>query len=201
MSQLPLHNVTDPAVVRAMRVVPREEFVPFDNRAEAHADRALPIGYGQTISQPAVVAYMLARLRLRPTDRVLEIGTGSGYQAAILAELAGEVFTIERIAALAAAAHGTLARLGYGRVHVRCADGADGWPEAAPFDAIMVAAATPRIPEAWRAQLQPAGRLIVPVGPAKGDQRLELWRRDANGVWRCVPLWDVRFVPLVAGRA
>jgi protein-L-isoaspartate(D-aspartate) O-methyltransferase len=199
MSRLPLHDVSDPAVIRAMDAVPRAEFVPQESRHEAHADRALPIGHGQTISQPAVVAYMLAQLHLSPTDRVLEIGAGSGYQAALLAELAGEVFTIERIEALATRASHTLRRLGYDQVHVRCADGSAGWPEAAPFDAIIVAAATPRIPEAWFDQLKPGGRLIVPVGSATGDQRLELWRRDAQGVRHCTALWDVRFVPLVSG--
>ncbi len=200
MPQLPLHGVNDPAVVRAMHAVPREEFVPPAVRPEAYADRALPIGCGQTISQPVVVAFMLAQLRLRPTDRVLEVGTGSGYQAALLAELAGEVFTIERIEPLALAAGETLKRLGYQRVQVRWGDGFEGWPEAAPFDAIIVAAATPRIPDAWHAQLKADGRLIVPVGPPAGEQRLELWRRDARGVRRCVPLWSVRFVPLVSPR-
>lgn len=199
MPQLPLHNVTDPAVVRAMRAVPREAFVPPEIQDEAYEDRALPIGHGQTISQPVVVAYMLAQLQLRPTDRVLEVGTGSGYQAAVLAELVEEVFTIERIDALAIASRATLHRQGYERVEVRCADGFPGWPEAAPFDAIVVAAATPRLSEAWFEQLKPDGRLIAPVGPARGDQRLELWRRDARGERQCEKLWEVRFVPLLSG--
>jgi len=145
--QLVRHGITDSATLRALRTVPRHLFVPEDLRFLAYANRPLPIGNDQTISQPFIVAYMTAQLHLTPRSRVLEVGTGSGYQAAVLAELAAEVYTIEIVAPLADSAAARLARLGYGRVHTRTGDGYVGWPEAAPFDAIMVTAAAPRIPE------------------------------------------------------
>ncbi|HTX65207.1 MAG TPA: protein-L-isoaspartate(D-aspartate) O-methyltransferase [Opitutaceae bacterium] len=194
---LRLEEVSSPAVLRAMRTVPREEFVPEALRSAAYDDRALPIDCGQTISQPAVVAYMTEQLRLERGDRVLEIGTGSGYQAAVLAEIAARVHTIERLPALAEAAAARLARLGYRNVEVRVGDGTRGWPEAAPFNAIMVTAAAADIPPALVAQLAVGGRMIMPVGDPEGAQVLMLVERPAGGtpVWR--ELWPVRFVPLI----
>lgn len=194
---LRLEEVSNPAVLRAMHTVPREEFVPGSLRTAAYDDRALPIACGQTISQPAVVAYMTEQLRLAPGDRVLEVGTGSGYQAAVLAEIVGEVYTIERIPELAQTASARLARLGHGNVRVRTGDGTKGWPEAAPFDAIMVTAAADQIPPALVAQLKAGGRMIMPVGRPDGDQVLMLLERRPDGetVWQ--QLWPVRFVPLV----
>jgi protein-L-isoaspartate(D-aspartate) O-methyltransferase len=192
--QLVARGITDARVLAAMRTVPRHEFVPSTSRAAAYEDRPLPIGRGQTISQPYVVAAMTELAVLGPHSRVLEIGTGSGYQAAVLAEVAGTVYTIEIVAALAAEAERTLRRLGYDRVHARQGDGTRGWPEAAPFDAILVTAAGPEVPPALRAQLAEGGRLVIPVGT--GDQWLEVHRRTREGfeVTRAFP---VRFVPLV----
>jgi protein-L-isoaspartate(D-aspartate) O-methyltransferase len=194
---LRLEEVSNAAVLRAMHSVPREEFVPESLRTAAYDDRALPIACGQTISQPAVVAYMTEQLRLAPGDRVLEVGTGSGYQAAVLAEIVSEVYTIERIAELAQTAAARLARLGHGNVQVRMGDGTKGWPEAAPFDAIMVTAAADEIPPALVAQLKVGGRMIMPVGRPDGDQVLMLLERRPGEemVWQ--QLWPVRFVPLV----
>ncbi|HTT57050.1 MAG TPA: protein-L-isoaspartate(D-aspartate) O-methyltransferase [Opitutaceae bacterium] len=194
---LRLEEVSNPAVLRAMHTVRREEFVSAALRSAAYDDRALPIPCGQTISQPAVVAYMTEQLRLERTDRVLEVGTGSGYQAAVLAEVVSRVYTIERIPALAEAAGARLARLGYRNVEVRTGDGTRGWPEAAPFDAIMVTAAAADIPPALVAQLAVGGRLIMPVGDPEGAQVLMLVERPPRGelVWR--ELWPVRFVPLL----
>jgi protein-L-isoaspartate(D-aspartate) O-methyltransferase len=180
-----------------MEAVPREEFVPGDLRAAAHDDRALPIGSGQTISQPTVVAYMTGQLRLSPTSRVLEIGTGSGYQAAVLAEITRNVYSVERIAGLARAAAARLARLGYDSVQVREGDGALGWPEEAPFDAIIVTAAATAIPPALLAQLGPDGRLILPLGEPDGPQVLVLLERNPAGEFDRRDLWPVRFVPLL----
>ncbi len=196
--RLRLEEVSDPAVLRAMEAVPREEFVPPELRAAAYDDRALPIACGQTISQPAVVAYMTENLRLSALSRVLEVGTGSGYQAAVLAEIVREVHSIERIPALAAAAAERLARLGYANVHVRTGDGTLGWPEAAPFDGILVTAAALAVPAALLAQLTASGgRLIMPVGGPHDAQVLELHeRRSADEIVR-TSLWPVRFVPLI----
>lgn len=198
-SRLRLGKVSDPVVLRAMRAVPREEFVPASLRDAAYDDCALPIPCGQTISQPAVVAFMTEQLRLTSGGRVLEIGTGSGYQAAVLAEIAREVCSIERIPELARAAAARLARLGYANVAVRVGDGASGWPERAPFDAVIVTAATEEIPPALAVQLRPGGRLILPVGPAHGEQVLVLLAKDAAGSVTRRDLWAVRFVPLVRG--
>jgi protein-L-isoaspartate(D-aspartate) O-methyltransferase len=196
---LRLEEVSNPAVLRAMETVPREEFVPESWRGAAYDDRALPIACGQTISQPAVVAYMTEQLRIGPDDRVLEVGTGSGYQAAVLAELAREVFSIERIPELAEAAAARLARLGYDNVRVRLGDGTGGWPEAAPFNAIMVTAAAPEIPPALLGQLGVGGRLIMPVGEPCAGQVLELVERPNATETARRDLWPVRFVPLIAG--
>lgn len=197
--RLRLEEVSSPAVLRAMQTVPREEFVPATLQGAAYDDRALPIACGQTISQPAVVAYMTEQLRLGEGDRVLEIGTGSGYQAAVLAEIVREVYTVERIPELAATAGARLARLGYRNIRVRTGDGTQGWPEAGPFDAIMVTAAGADIPPALLTQLKDGGRLIMPLGEPDGDQVLILVVRDPEGkhVWH--QLWPVRFVPLIAG--
>jgi protein-L-isoaspartate(D-aspartate) O-methyltransferase len=196
-------GISDPAVLRAFAEVPRELFVPGRFRDEADADRPLPIGFGQTISQPYVVAFMTERLGLRGTERVLEIGTGSGYQTAILAHLAREVFSVEIIPALAEAARALLVeRLGYRNVSLRVGDGAEGWPEAAPFDAILVAAAAPEIPRPLLDQLAPGGRMIIPVGGAPEVQSLRLVVRGNDGASLQSDLLPVRFVPLTgpAGR-
>jgi protein-L-isoaspartate(D-aspartate) O-methyltransferase len=174
-----------------MRSVPRHEFVPEAVRPYAYDDAPLRIGHEQTISQPFIVAHMVELAQLGPTSRVLEIGTGSGYQAAVLACVAGEVYSIEIVEALHREAKATLARLGYERVHLRLGDGHRGWPEAAPFDAILVAAAPMQVPPALVAQLAMDGRLVIPVGGA--DQVLEVHHRTARGidVARVTP---VRFV-------
>jgi len=174
--QLAARGVKDARVLDAMRRVPRDAFVPAESRALAYTDRALPIAGGQTISQPYMVAVMTEALQLQPADRVLEVGTGSGYQAAILGELAGHVTTIERHAELADRARATLASLGYANVMVLIADGSRGWPDGAPYDAILVAAGSPQVPPSLKAQLADGGRLVVPVGPRE-HQTLTLIRR------------------------
>src|SRR6266700_6439648 len=162
--QLMTRGINDARVLAAMAKVPREEFIPADSRAASYEDGPLPIGHGQTISQPYIVAFMTEQLRLSPTDRVLEVGTGSGYQAAILAELAGEVYTIEIVAPLAQSAGAALQRLGYKNVHVKVGDGNKGWPEYAPFDAIIVTCAPDKVPQLLTDQLKESGRMIIPVG-------------------------------------
>jgi protein-L-isoaspartate(D-aspartate) O-methyltransferase len=194
-TQLRGRDIVDERVLRAMDAVPRELFVEEQEQRRAYDDAALPIGGGQTISQPYMVARICEALNLRGDERVLDVGTGSGYQAAVLAELAAEVHSIERIPELAAAARERLARAGYERVHVHVGDGTLGLPEHAPFDAIAVAAAAPGFPQTLYEQLNPRGRLVVPVGDARG-QRLEVVVRSPEGpaVVRSVPC---RFVPLV----
>jgi len=194
--QIAARGVTDARVLAAMRKVPRHEFVPADVRARAYEDAPLPIGNDQTISQPYIVAIMTDLAKLGPRARVLEVGTGSGYQAAVLAEVAGEVYTIEILAPLARRAEATLGRLGYGAVHVRHGDGYRGWPEAAPFDAIVVTAAAPKVPPALLAQLADGGRLVMPVGDR--DQRLEVHRRIGERI-EVKTIFPVRFVPLTGG--
>jgi protein-L-isoaspartate(D-aspartate) O-methyltransferase len=195
LQQLRGRDVRDELVLAAMAKVPRELFVPPELRKRAYDDAALPIGSGQTISQPYMVARICEALSLRGRERVLDVGTGSGYQAAVLAELAEEVHTIERVPELAAQARATLASAGYERVRVHVGDGTLGLPEHAPFVGIAVAAAAPRIPEALYEQLEPRGRLVVPVGRRRG-QELQLVIRSPEGpaVVRSVPC---RFVPLV----
>ncbi|HEX9578136.1 MAG TPA: protein-L-isoaspartate(D-aspartate) O-methyltransferase [Myxococcales bacterium] len=161
--QIEARGISDPRVLAAMRKVPREEFVPVDLRSLAHADRPLPIGEGQTISQPYVVALMSELAGVRPGSRVLEIGTGSGYQAAVLAEMGAEVWSIEILASLARSSAERLKRLGYRSVRVRQGDGYRGWPDQAPFDAIIVTAEPPAIPPALKEQLGAAGRLVLPL--------------------------------------
>lgn len=186
----------DPRVLDAMRRVPRAAFVLPEWKGEAEADTALPIAHGQTISQPTIVALMTHLLRPRPTDRVLEVGTGSGYQAAVLSHLVADVFTIEIVPELARGAAAVLAKQGIGNVRVRVGDGWAGWAEEAPFDAIIVTAAPERLPPALLAQLKPGGRMVVPVGPSGGIQRLVLVEKDRAGRVREQPVTDVRFVPM-----
>ena len=195
--QIAARGIADPAVLQAMRTVPRHEFVPERARADAYADWPLPIGHGQTISQPYVVALMTELAAVKPGDRVLEIGTGSGYQAAILSALGAEVYTIEIVEPLARSAEAVLRRLGYGRVHVRHGDGSRGWPEAAPFDAVVVTAAPPEVPPALVAQLAPGGRLVIPVGGGE-EQELRVLVRTPSGI-ETRPGVAVRFVPMVVG--
>ena len=193
--QLRERDIADERVLAAMERVPRELFVPSDLKDRAYDDAALPIGAGQTISQPYMVARICEALALVGTERVLDVGTGSGYQAAVLAELAHEVHTIERIAELAETARANLAAAGYGNVDVHIGDGTRGLPEHAPFGAIAVAAAAPELPPSLYEQLEPRGRLVIPVGRRR-VQRLELVVRSPEGpaVVKSVPC---RFVPLV----
>ena len=188
-------GISNDRVLAAIAAVPRELFVPEELRLRAYDDRALPIGHGQTISQPFMVATICAALELGADSRVLDVGTGSGYQAAVLAEIAVEVVTIERVPELADRARETLARAGYDRVEVRIGDGTLGVPGSAPFDGIAVAAAAPAVPETLYAQLAVGGRIVVPVGSLR-DQWLEVVERGADGpeAARSVPC---RFVPLV----
>jgi protein-L-isoaspartate(D-aspartate) O-methyltransferase len=193
--QLRARDIVDENVLQAMERVPRESFVPERERRRAFEDAALPIGHGQTISQPYMVARICEALAVRPGHRVLDVGTGSGYQAAVLAELGAEVVTIERIPELAERARSNLAAAGYERVQVVVGDGTLGVPERAPFDGIAVAAAAPGLPETLYEQLRPGGRLVVPVGGQRA-QRLEVIVRSPEGpaVIHSVPC---RFVPLV----
>jgi protein-L-isoaspartate(D-aspartate) O-methyltransferase len=195
--QIAARGVSDPRVLEAMRQVPREAFVASGLEEFAYEDSPLPIAEGQTISQPYIVALMIERADLRPGERVLEIGTGSGYAAAVLAHIAAEVYTVERHGALAQAAKRRLARLGYRNVEVRCGDGTLGWPEAAPFDAIIVTAGGPEIPESLRTQLKVGGRLVIPIGSLHDEQRLVKIVRDGEHAFREEDLGPVRFVPLI----
>jgi protein-L-isoaspartate(D-aspartate) O-methyltransferase len=195
--QIAARGVRDPLVLEAMRRVPREVFLPPELREFAYEDAPLPIAEGQTISQPYIVAYMTEALGLRGGEKVLEVGTGSGYAAAVVAEIAGEVYTIERHRPLAERAGRLLAELGYGNVEVRHGDGTKGWPEAAPFDAILVAAGGPEVPRSLREQLAIGGRLVIPVGPSVELQRLVRVTRTGPGDYRQEELAGVRFVPLI----
>ncbi len=183
-----------PQVREAMERVPRHEFVPEEKQSLAYADQPVPIGFGQTISQPYIVALMTAHLDPQPPDRVLEIGTGSGYQAAVLAALGAEVFTVEIIEPLAGRAAAELQRLGCGNVHLRIGDGFAGWPEAAPFDAVIVTCAPRQIPPPLIAQLRDGGRMLIPVGPA-GDQELFVLRKRGHQLVESAR-FPVRFVPM-----
>lgn len=187
----------DPRVFSAVRAVPRHAFVPDALRDRAYRNRPLAIGHGQTISQPYIVAVMTDMLNLTPDSRVLEIGTGSGYQTAILAELAGRVFTIETVAALSERAQAVLAVLGYRNVHFRIGDGNAGWPEHAPFDAIMVTAAAPAMPPALVEQLPPDGRMALPLGARDGPQSLIRVDKGDAGQIAKTEILPVAFVPLV----
>jgi protein-L-isoaspartate(D-aspartate) O-methyltransferase len=188
-------GVDDPSVLAAMETVPRHEFVPDDYLSMSYADHPLPIGYGQTISQPYIVALMTENLELSPGDRVLEIGTGSGYQAAILAELDAQVYTIEIIPELAQAAEKRLSALGYANIKVLNADGYYGWEDEAPFDAVIVTAAPDHLPQPLIQQLAEGGRLIIPIGPIGAVQTLWLFE-SSGGELTALNLGLVSFVPL-----
>jgi len=194
--QILQRGIGDPRVLEAMRKVPRHLFVPPGLRDRAYRDCPLPIGYGQTISQPYIVAFMTEAARLTPQSVVLEIGTGSGYQTAILAELARQVYSLERLAPLAARAQQTLTALGYRNVEVRQGDGYQGWPEHAPYDAIVVTAAPPTVPTALLEQLAVGGTLVVPVGESQGSQSLLILYKTPEGVVQ-KEAFPVQFVPMV----
>jgi protein-L-isoaspartate(D-aspartate) O-methyltransferase len=189
----------DSRLLGVLQQVPRHRFVPSAHLDQAYANRPLPIGHGQTISQPYIVALMTDLLALRPGDRVLEIGTGSGYQAAVLAELAREVYSIEIVEPLAMRARKALAETGHGGVALRIGDGYYGWPEAAPFDAIVVTAAASHVPPPLVKQLKPGGRMIIPVGTAFLTQHLMLVEKQADGTLLNRQILPVRFVPLTGG--
>ncbi len=188
--------VRNPAVLEALRRVKRHRFVRPSERGRAYGDHPLPIGYGQTISQPYIVALMTEMLALEPEHRVLEVGTGSGYQAAVLAHLVEEVYTVEIVEALGRSARERLDRLGYDRVHVRIADGYFGWPEHAPFDRIIVTCATSLVPPPLIRQLRPGGRMCIPVGGQYSIQYLTLVEKDEDGRVTMRKELPVRFVPL-----
>ena len=198
--QIAARGITGELVFEAMRKVPRHEFVPAHLRAHAYDDGPLPIGEGQTISQPYIVALMTAALDLAGGERVLEIGTGCGYAAAVLAEIAGEVYTIERLAPLADRARQTLGRLGYGNVHVIVGDGTLGWPDAAPYAGIVVTASGPGVPDALKEQLAIGGKLVIPVEHGGGFQYLERITRIAEGEYETASLGGVRFVRLIGAQ-
>ncbi|HEY2103380.1 MAG TPA: protein-L-isoaspartate(D-aspartate) O-methyltransferase [Chthoniobacterales bacterium] len=192
--QVVMRGITAERVLAAMRKVPREEFVPEELRTLSYDDRPLPIGYDQTISQPFIVAFMTEELQPQPGDRVLEIGTGSGYQAAIMAELVAEVYSIEIIEPLAKMAEATLQRLGYKNVHIKKGDGYKGWPEHAPFDCVIVTCAPDHVPKPLVEQLKEGGRMIIPVG-SLGEQDLYLLEKE-KGELRQRAVSPVRFVPM-----
>ncbi len=185
----------NPQVRAAMAEMPRHEFVPLEYRSAAYRNGPLPIGYNQTISQPFIVALMTELLQPEKTDRVLEVGTGSGYQAAILSLLAGEVYTIEIVPPLGEMARASLERLGYTKVRTRIGDGYQGWPEHAPFDAIIVTAAPDQVPPALIAQLKPGGRMVIPVG--RFNQQLMVLLKQADGTITTTLVAPVRFGPLI----
>ena len=190
-------NIADPAILAAMRAVPREQFVLEPYRQYAYDDTPLPIPANQTISQPYIVAYMIAALALGPEDRVLEIGTGSGYAAAVLSRIVREVYTVERHYKLADYARQRLERLGYDNVQVRHGDGTRGWPEHAPYNGIIVAAGGPVVPESLREQLALGGRLVIPVGRSRSQQNLIFITRVDEDSYRDEMLVPVAFVPLI----
>jgi protein-L-isoaspartate(D-aspartate) O-methyltransferase len=196
-SQIEARGITDPLVLEAMRTVPRESFVPASLVQFAYDDGPLPIGHGQTISQPYIVAVMTQAAALKPGSRALEIGTGSGYGAAVLSRVAAEVYTIERVEELADSARERLARLGYANVHVRAGDGSLGWSDHAPYDAIVVTAGGPRVPKPLLDQLAVGGRLVMPVGPVTRHQRLVRVTRSDVREYEYEALEEVAFVPLV----
>ena len=194
--QLVDRGIKDRRVIKAMQKVERHRFVPEEYRSVAYGDHPLPIGYEQTISQPYVVAFMTEVLQLKPTDRVLEIGTGSGYQAAILAEICDSVFTIEIVPELAHRAKNLLEQLGYKNIQVKHGDGYQGWPEKAPFDAIIVTCSPTKIPQPLKSQLKEGGRMIIPVGYPETGQELYLIRKENERLIEKAVL-PVRFVPMV----
>lgn len=193
--QLQARDIRDPATLNAMRIVPRHEFVPTKMQAYAYADHPLSIGMGQTISQPYIVAYMTQVLELKNHHRVLEVGTGSGYQAAILGQIVDTVYTIEIVEALAFTAKNRLAELGYDNINVKSGDGYLGWPEKGPFDAIIVTAGAEEVPKPLLKQLKEGGRMIIPVGPHNGVRQL-LLITNKSGKFKTKEVMAVRFVPL-----
>ena len=193
--QLKPRGVKDERVLAAMAKVPREEFIPADARPGAYEDGPLPIGYDQTISQPYIVAFMTEQLRPRPSDRVLEIGSGSGYQAAILAELVADVYTIDIVEPLVKTAEATLQRLSYKNVHIKVGDGYKGWPEEAPFDAVIVTCAPEKVPQPLVDQLKDGGRMVIPVGERFAQQLYLLEKK--NGQLKESATLPVRFVPML----
>ncbi len=200
-TQLARRGIHDARVLEVMGRVPREKFIDKGFAEFAYEDTPLPIEKGQTISQPYMIAFMVQAARLNGAERVLEIGTGSGYAAAIIAQIAQHIFTIERHSALAEAAQQRLVDLGYGNIEVRADDGSNGWPEEAPFDAIIVAAAAPDIPPPLKEQLKPGGRLVIPVGSMAGMQRLLRITRKSAEEFEEEDLGGVMFVPLVGDHA
>jgi protein-L-isoaspartate(D-aspartate) O-methyltransferase len=196
-NQIAARGVEDPAVLEAMASVPREAFIGEHMAPYAYTDQALPIAEGQTISQPYIVALMAEALRLRPEDRVLEIGTGSGYAAAVLSLMASEVYTVERLPRLAEDADTRLHELGYDNIWIKFADGTIGWPEKAPFDAIQVTAGAPSVPRALLDQLVVGGRLVIPVGTSQTHQTLIRVTREPGGRHDTEDLAAVAFVPLL----
>jgi protein-L-isoaspartate(D-aspartate) O-methyltransferase len=197
--QIEARGIRDRAVLEAMRATPRHLFVPAEQRDSAYEDHPLPIGHGQTISQPYIVAFMTELLGVKPGERVLEIGTGSGYQAAVLSPLAAEVYSIEVVGELAESSRALLARLGYKNVTVRHGDGYRGWSDKAPFDKIILTAAPPAIPAALINQLKPGGRLVAPEGRTPLEQELVLLEKSKEGQVQRRPVLPVRFVPMVPG--
>lgn len=194
--QIFMRGIRDPQILQAMRDVPREAFVPINLRDQAFEDRPLPIGFGQTISQPYTVAFMVNALRLKSTDRVLEIGTGCGYAAAVLSHIAAEVHTIERLSELADQAQQRLAELGYSRVTVHCGDGTLGLPQNAPYDAIIVAAGSDSLPQALAEQLAEGGRTLIPIGDTQDRQVMYRFTRQGGSLVR-EDLGNFAFVPLI----
>jgi len=192
--QIAIRGLRDPRLLAAMEAVPRHRFVPSDHLNWSYADGPLPIGFGQTISQPYIVAFMTDALHLTGSERVLEVGTGSGYQAAILGQLAAEVHTVEFIPELSAQAEKVLQELGFTNIHIHSGDGSLGWPEAAPYDGILVAAAAPSLPQPLMDQLAEGGRIILPVG-SRGFQQLEIWERRRKKFKHEASI-PVAFVPL-----
>ena len=195
-TQILARDVKDPNVLKAMQIVPRHAFIPVSQRRQAYGDYPLPIEHNQTISQPYIVAFMTDALKLRPVSKVLEIGTGSGYQAAVCAEIAREVYTIEIVEGLAKTAKERLKKLGYKNVFVKAGDGFFGWPDKGPFDAIIGTAAAKRIPEPLLEQLKPGGRMIIPTGSTWGFQYLVLITKDTKGKIHKSKVMRVRFVPM-----
>lgn len=192
-------GVRSEAVLRALRDTPRADFLPETLREEAAVDGPLSIGSGQTISQPYIVGLMTEWAAPEPGHTVLEIGTGSGFQAAVLSKLVRRVYTVERIQGLARDAEQRFQRLGLGNIHVRAGDGYEGWPEAAPFDAVVATAACEEVPEPWWRQIRPGGRLVVPIGPPHGEQVLIVYETQPGGARRALHRLPVRFVPFVRG--
>jgi protein-L-isoaspartate(D-aspartate) O-methyltransferase len=193
--QLKSRGIKDERVLAAMAKVPREEFIPVDTRTDAYEDGPLPIGHDQTISQPYIVAFMTEQLRPGPSDRVLEIGSGSGYQAAILAEIVKDVYTIDIVEPLVKTAEATLQRLGYKNVHIKVGDGYRGWPEEAPFDAVIVTCAPEKVPQPLVDQLKDGGRMVIPVGE-RFAQQLYLLEKKSGQLKESATL-PVRFVPML----